>query len=216
MSAERIIYGAVNEAVLARVPKTARRVLDLGCGTGALGRKIKEAMNCQVVGVTYNEAEAELAAEHLDEVLVCDLNSFTSGEAGRFDCIICSHVLEHLYRPDKALAQLRRELCADGTLIVALPNVLYWRQRFEFLRGSFKYTDGGLMDRTHYRFFDWTTARELLTAGGFAIVEAQADGGFPLSRFLRQAGKGLDRAALKAAPGLFGFQFIFVCRSNGN
>lgn len=211
-----MIYEAFNQAVLARVPETTRRLLDLGCGSGALGRKIKETLECRVVGVTYSEAEAAQAAQCLDEVLVCDLNSFRPLAAGEFDCIICSHVLEHLYQPDEVLKRLRRGLSPDGVLIVALPNVLHWRQRLNFFRGSFRYTDGGLMDRTHYRFFDWTTAHELLTESGYRVVEAVADGSFPLSRFLSRAGEKLDRAALKKFPGLFGFQFVFMCHPNGD
>ncbi len=211
-----MIYEALNQPVLAHVPKTTKRLLDLGCGSGALGRKIKEELHCQVVGVTCSEAEAEMAARCLDEVLICDLNSFEPLEMGQFDCIVCSHVLEHLYRPDEVLKRLRHGLSPDGTLIVALPNVLHWRQRLEFLRGNFKYTEGGPMDRTHYRFFDWASAQEFLTGSGYSVVDAGADGGFPLSRFLSRAGKGLDRAALKTFPGLFGFQFIFVCRPNGS
>jgi SAM-dependent methyltransferase len=211
-----LIYEALNHAVLPRVPKTTRRLLDLGCGSGALGRKIKEETNCHVTGITFSKAEAALAGAHLDEVVVCDLNTFASNEAGSFDCVICSHVLEHLNQPDDLLRRLQRELTPHGTLIVALPNVLNWRQRVEFMRGNFRYTDGGPMDRTHYRFFDWNTAQELLTQSGYCIVAAEADGSFPLSRFLFGIGDMLDRAALRLSPGLFGFQFIFVCRPRSN
>jgi SAM-dependent methyltransferase len=211
-----MIYEAVNHAVLASIPKTTRRLLDLGCGSGALGQKIKDEINCQVVGVTYCEAEATLAAQRLDEVILCDINSFESEEPGRFDCIVCSHVLEHLYRPDEVLKGLRRELSPGGTLVVALPNVLHWRQRLEFLRGNFKYTEGGLMDSTHYRFFDWQTAQELVARSGYSIVDSRADGSFPLSRFIFPVGKRLDRAASKMFPGLFGFQFVFICLPRDN
>ncbi len=49
-----MIYGAVNRDVLARVPGGASRVLDVGCGTGALGRVVKiqrgRARGVRVVG----------------------------------------------------------------------------------------------------------------------------------------------------------------------
>jgi 2-polyprenyl-3-methyl-5-hydroxy-6-metoxy-1,4-benzoquinol methylase len=210
------IYGAVNQPVLARVPRMTKRLLDIGCGTGALGQKIKEEMDCQVVGITHSDSEAALARECIDQVLVRDLNSSEPLDMDQFDCIVCSHVLEHLYQPDEILKRVRHLLSPEGTLIVALPNVLFWRQRLNFLRGNFRYTEGGLMDRTHYRFFDWVTAQELLTESGYSVIEAQADGTFPLSRHLFRVGQWLDRAALKALPGLFGFQFVFVCRPNGN
>jgi SAM-dependent methyltransferase len=207
-----VIYGAINQDVLARVPREASRVLDVGCGTGALGRVVKERLGCELVGLTHTEAEAELAAVHLDRVLVCDLNDFEPGGLGKFDCVICSHVLEHLYRPERLLGQLKGSLAPGGVLIVALPNVLHWRQRLEFLRGNFRYEDGGLMDRTHYRFYDWETARALLNEGGYSVVGAEACGGFPLSRYASALGRRLDRAALRMSPGMFGTQFVFVCR----
>lgn len=208
-----MIYGAVNLAVAARVPESARRVLDLGCGNGALGAHLKRRPGREVVGVTFSEEEAREARSRLDDVLVCDLDDFDASGLGRFDCVVCSHVLEHLTRPEDLLRRLRGSLSADGVLVVALPNALYWRQRFEFLRGRFEYTDGGLMDRTHYRFYDWRTARALLTECGYAETASEADGGFPLSRFVPLLGRALDRAALRLGPGVFGVQFIVVSRS---
>jgi len=209
-------YEAVNQAVLSRVPKTTGRLLDVGCGTGLLGRRVKEAFGCQVVGVTNCKQEAALAAEHLDQVVLQDLNDFDPTKLGTFDCIVCSHVLEHLYQPNQVVERLRRVLTPEGTLIVALPNVLHWRQRLEFARGRFRYTDGGLMDHTHYRFFDWKSAQRLLSESGCSVIEGAAEGTFPLSRILFQAGRLVDRTAVAALPGLFGFQFVFVCRANGN
>ena len=206
-----MIYEAVNGPVLARVPQTTKRVLDLGCGSGALGERLRKEISCQVIGVTCSESEAELARKRLNQVLVRDLNSFDPSEVGNFDCIICSHVLEHLFNPHELLKRLRRSLLPGGALIVALPNVLHWRQRLQFVRGRFEYTEGGLMDRTHYRFFDWHTARVLLADSGYRVIEEQACGSFPLSRFLFRFGDWMDRVMLKMFPGLLGFQFVFVC-----
>jgi len=206
-----LIYEAVNQPVLARVPQSTKRVLDVGCGSGALGEQLRKEIDCRVIGITCSESEAELAGKWLNEVLVRDLNSFDPAEVGSFDCIICSHVLEHLFDPHGLLKRLRRSLLPGGALIVALPNVLHWRQRLQFVRGRFEYTEGGLMDRTHYRFFDWQTARALLADSGYRVIEEQAWGSFPLSRFLFRFGDWMDRVMLKMFPGLLGFQFVFVC-----
>src|SRR6266446_1933167 len=66
-----LCYSAVNLAVLCRVPVSAKRLLDLGCGTGALGRELKEITDREVFGVTYSKEEAALAAKNLDRVIVC-------------------------------------------------------------------------------------------------------------------------------------------------
>jgi SAM-dependent methyltransferase len=208
------MYEAINDSVMLRIPSNAKRILDIGCGSGNLGREIKSSIiNCEVVGVTYSESEANAASAFLDRVLIRDLNYFDTQELGQFDCIICSHILEHLYQPENLLIKLRSNLAPNGVLIIALPNTLHWKQRLEFLKGNFKYTDGGLMDRTHFRFFDWNTSVELVNSSGFKILFSEADGYLPMPgirRFIKSLASILDRLASKFAPGLFGVQFIIV------
>jgi SAM-dependent methyltransferase len=216
---EKIAYGAINKVVLACVPTGAKRVLDLGCGTGAFGARLKQDQECEVIGVTYSEAEAVTARDTLDTVLVDDLNDFQPDGLGQFDCIVCSHVLEHLYEPLDLLRRVRGSLAPGGVLVVALPNVLNWKQRVQFLRGRFRYTDGGLMDRTHFRFFDWQTAAQLVEGAGFQITGRQADGFMPLPglrRVLGRAAVRLDRIAARLLPGFFGYQFVFTARPAGD
>jgi SAM-dependent methyltransferase len=209
-----MIYQSVNQTVLRRIPVGTRTLLDVGCGGGAFGAAVRACMPCSVVGVTHSAAEADVARPLLDHVEVGDLNTFDPAVLGTFDCVVCSHVLEHLLAPDQVLVRLRSCLAPGGCLLVALPNVLYWKQRMQFMRGRFRYTNGGLMDNTHYRFFDWDSSQRLVRDAGYVMDEAAADGGFPLSRlFGEQLGSAIDRCAVSRYPGLFGFQFILRSRS---
>jgi SAM-dependent methyltransferase len=206
-----LTYGSVNPGVLSRVPSQARRVLDVGCGTGVLGRALKEGHPGRyVAGITHAEPEAERAREVLDQVIIADLETREFGDLGQFDCVICSHVLEHLRNPVDVLMRLRAVLAVGGTMLIALPNVLYWRQRLQFLLGRFRYTEGGLMDNTHVVFFDWTTARGLIERAGLRVSTCVSEGGFPGSRFLGPVGHVLDAVSLRVAPGLLGTQFVLV------
>ena len=208
-----MIYQSINQAVLDRIPRSVRSVLDVGCGGGVFGAAVKAVVPCAVVGLTYSEAEAAQARTCLDRVEVVDLNHFDATDLGTFDCVVCSHVLEHLLDPQTVLTQLRRCLTPGGTLLVALPNVLFWKQRVQFVQGRFRYTEGGLMDKTHFRFFDWDGAAQLVREAGFDVRERVADGGFPLSgRLGKSMGQTLDRSALARFPGLFGFQFVLSAR----
>lgn len=210
-----LTYGSVNSGILTRVPAECRRILDVGCGTGLLGRALKaDQRNRRVVGITHSEEEAALAREVLDQVVVADLETSEFGDLGEFDCVICSHVLEHLRNPEVVLARLQGVLAPSGTLLVALPNALYWRQRLQFLAGRFRYTQGGLMDSTHVVFFDWSTARGLVGKAGLQLTGSAAEGGFPGSRFLGVAGSLLDTVSLRLAPGLFATQFVLVARAS--
>lgn len=206
-----LTYGSVNPAVFSRVPVGSRRILDVGCGTGALGSALKlEHPGRYVAGITHAEQEADQAQKVLDLVAIADLETYEFASLGQFDCVICSHVLEHLRNPTDVLARLRQVLARDGVILIALPNVLYWRQRLQFLAGRFRYTEGGLMDSTHVVFFDWATARRLVADAGLHLSECVSDGGFPGSRFFGRVGSVLDAVSLRLAPGLMGTQFLLV------
>jgi hypothetical protein len=111
---------------------------------------------------------------------------------------------------------LRPALELGGTLAVALPNLLFWKERLQFLRGRFRYTEGGIMDSTHYRFFDFVSAQELIHAGGYRVVDADADGVLPLGPLRRLLPSSwttrCDNWGLRKFPGLFGWQFLIEAR----
>ena len=222
-----MIYEAVNEPLLQRVPPGLRRVLDLGCGTGVFGEFLRARRpGCKVLGVTFSEVEAEAARPRLDGVLVRDLDHFDPAEVRQqpgfeagVDGVICSHVLEHLLNPAALLRALPVCLTpsAEGAaVVVGLPNVMLWKQRWQFLQGRFRYTEGGIMDGTHRAFYDWDSARALLTDNGFRLESAVGNGAFPQPGLRRLLGPSLsarlDEVALRRFPNVFGYQFIMVAR----
>jgi SAM-dependent methyltransferase len=214
MSDTGLVYSAVNSVVLERIPSTARSILDIGCGDGALGAALKLRAPCAVTGVTASDEESRRARALLDDVVQADLETVSLTSLGTFDVVVCSHILEHLRDPRGLLCRLRSNLAPKGLLVVALPNPLLWRQRLAFLRGRFRYTEGGIMDSTHLKFFDWVTARDLVRSAGYEILDAVAEGGFPGTRLiplsLSGIGRRIDLAAVEAYPGLFGVQFVIV------
>jgi SAM-dependent methyltransferase len=208
------LYQAVNGRVLSLVPRSALRILDVGCGTGTLGERLRREQEASVVGITYSQQEAELASHQLSKVICADLNGFDFSSLGKFDCVIMSHVIEHLYSPEETLERVKHALEPDGVIIVAVPNVLFWRQRLEFLLGKWRYQDGGILDRTHFRFFDYVSSRETLEGAGFTILETVPDGIFPQTRPIRQLlgplAARVDRFMCRHLPGMFAFQFVYL------
>ncbi len=97
------------------------RVLDLGCGTGVLGRQLLER-GCDVVFADVeNGLPAEVPSERFRKV---NIDADDWGELGRFELVICSNVLEHLARPCRLLTGLERLVTAGGHVYLSWTNWL--------------------------------------------------------------------------------------------
>ena len=143
-------------SVLAEHIHTDSTVLDLGCGSGALGKYLTETKSCICDGLTWSEAEAEHARPHYRSVVVDNLE--TSDLPSHFphqqyDYIVCADVLEHLSRPERIVDACRSLLAPGGKLLISVPNAAYCGLIAELMQGEFKYREEGLLDRTHLRFF---------------------------------------------------------------
>jgi SAM-dependent methyltransferase len=212
--ADRLYQNAGNPPLLALVPTTPGRALDCGCGAGDNAR-ILRSRGWTVTGITASSAEQQVAAEHCDRVFLADLEDPLPAEiGGPFDLVILSHVLEHLVHPEALLHALQALLSPNGVLAVALPNVLFYPQRFKALRGRFEYERDGIMDETHLRFFTFASGRELLRRSGFRVLSAGAAGGVPLWKLRRLLPQSwidrVNRVACRSWPGLFGRQCLYL------
>lgn len=152
-----------------------KSVLDVGCATGYLAKTLNAFGNV-VTGVEYDPEAAAVAAEHLKRVVVADLDSvdLTESLGGEtFDVVIFGDVLEHLRDPLPPLRQARRMLNPGGYIIISIPNVSHGDVRMSLLLGRFRYSNVGLLDNTHLRFFTRETLQELLDDAGFVALEVR-------------------------------------------
>ncbi len=166
--------------VRALVPAGTRRLLDVGCSSGALGAALKAAApGLEVVGIEADEALATDARDRLDDVLVTDLDALPADPSvldglAPFDCLVAADVLEHLRDPDAVLASLVELLSPGGTVIVSLPNVRHWETFWQIgVKGSFPRRSVGIFDRTHLRWFTLADAHALLQGAGLEVLEVR-------------------------------------------
>jgi 2-polyprenyl-3-methyl-5-hydroxy-6-metoxy-1,4-benzoquinol methylase len=197
-----------------------RDVLDIGCGEGFFAAELKKAGN-RVVGVDALPAVSESHA--LEQYFSADLNDargvFRQLNGRRFDRVLLLDVLEHLVRPEQLLAEAKSALNANGCLIVSLPNVAHFAVRLALLFGQFNYAERGILDRTHLRFFTRKTARRLLEAAGYEILETRATItpaelvlGLAQANALIRAINAIQGALTRLLPGLMAYQFVFLAR----
>ncbi|HEX6388171.1 MAG TPA: class I SAM-dependent methyltransferase [Solirubrobacteraceae bacterium] len=153
--------------VAAMVPAGRRRILDLGCSSGALGAALKARDGCEVVGVERDPLFAERAAQRLDRVVVADLDAPLPDDLGTFDCLIAADVLEHLRDPWGVLAQAVTRVEPGGYVVVSLPNIRHWSALWTIARhGTFPRAAQGIFDATHLRWFTLADAIGLLEQAG--------------------------------------------------
>jgi methionine biosynthesis protein MetW len=163
-AARAAAYERARPEILEHVPRTARRVLDLGCATGTTGAALKRRQDVEVVGVELEPEYAREAATRLDQVLNADAES--AAPAGRFDVLIAADILEHLKDPWATLQRYAELLEPGATAIVSLPNVAHWSTYAHLVRGSWPRRPEGIFDATHLRWFTLADARELLRQAG--------------------------------------------------
>lgn len=192
------------------IPNGPNVVMDLGCASGRLGRKLLELRKAQeVVGVEIFESAASEAALHYEKVHVGDIEDMDLDYQGHFDVVICGDILEHLKEPSKIIKKIHGWLKDEGQLLCCVPNIRYWRVwRDVVLRGDFEYASEGILDQTHLRFFTRRSFERMLETAGFRVEHSD----------MRLAAGSKHRIANQLTLGclkeLLGFQIIVSARKN--
>jgi len=178
-------------------------ILDVGCGQGILGKWLKERVDGRVTihGIDISPRSVEIARGVLDRAEMVDITRAEelAGilQSGKYDFIILSEVLEHLFWPEHVLKAIDEFGVPGVKVIVTVPNVLFWKNRLKILRGKFEYKRRGLMDRGHIHFFTWKSFRKMAEECGFAIKETA-----------HHVPTLVLRPIARLSPGLAAFQFI--------
>lgn len=154
------------------IPKTSKRILDVGCSEGKFGLQLKEMLDAEVWGVEMAQAAAEAARKRLDRVLVGDIMQQLGQLPDRyFDCIIFNDVIEHLVDPYQVLLAMKQKLSSRGVIVSSMPNVRFFRNLFNLvIRGDWRYEDSGTLDKTHLRFFTKKSIGPMFESVGYRVI----------------------------------------------
>jgi len=184
------------------------RVLDVGCSSGYLARPLREA-GARVVGIELDPAAAAEARAVCEAVVVGDVESVDLPfEPASFDVVLCGDVVEHLRDPGAALARLRQFLRPGGRLVLTTPNVANWAIRLSLLAGRWRYTDRGILDRTHTHLFTRKTLNETVTQAGYRVVELDHTAPVPFVGTPRV--EQVAHAVAAVRPSLLAYQLLLA------
>ena len=143
----------------------ARLVLDLGCATGDLGRYKPEGT--EVYGLEISPALVAQAAPY-ETVQVWDLDEQAPLPFAddHFDAVVAKDSLEHLQKPWRTVAEIRRVLKPGGLVMASV--ICYRSARL-------------WSDYTHVRGFTMNSLRQMFADAGFQVLDAWRMGGVPLA-----------------------------------
>lgn len=205
-------FAAARPEMLAFVPDGAFRVLDIGCGDGSFGASLKQLRPRQVTGIEHVPEIAEIAKTRLDRVLAVDIEGTLPFAEGEFDCIVANDILEHLVDPWTTVKRLVPLLQPGGHLVASIPNVRHYKVLKALIQDkTWEYSDKGVLDRTHLRFFTHRTIPPLFESAGLVVERLEGINGRKRYPFKYAILNWLTLGGLEDARFL---QFACVCRKS--
>ena len=148
-------------------------ILEFGCGNGN---------NLKYFGSQFN-----LSKDHLFGVDIChssdsiknefifthsSIEQYLTENKKKFDLIIFSDVLEHIYNPFSILEKINSHLSSNAIILISVPNLQNIKYIDAITTGNFYYDKTGLFDETHIRFFTLKSLIHYLSQQHFEIISS--------------------------------------------
>lgn len=164
-------------ALFINLPKG--RILDLGCGDGDYGRKLKD-LGFDVVAGDIDLARFKYKNEI--EFKHCDITKGMPFSDNYFDYVLLIEVVEHLRNPYVVMPEINRIIKPNGSLVMSTPNILNLKSRLRFLfEGAYDYFREPPLDQAknprevifnlHIVPYRYQELEYLLSATGFKIED---------------------------------------------
>lgn len=173
-------YDHVNPAVLKHMlsfTENNLKVLDVGCWSGGLGKALQEENRTSYVidGIDIDNKMLSIAKKEAKYRNVYNLDLNNKSEIKKiteiYDVLVLGDVLEHTVEPEKTLSYLLPKLKRGGYVVVSLPNIAFIKYRLTHLLGNWNYTNTGIMDKTHLKFFTLDTMLSLFSSLDLEVLE---------------------------------------------
>ncbi len=172
------------------------KILDIGCGDGFISSLIKDITKAEVYGVDISRSSVEKARKKGIKAKVVNIDKKFPFRSNTFDAVFCGDIVEHIYDSEALLMKIYNILKPEGYLIVSVPNIAAWYNRFFLLVGLMpiwvesslkRYTGNPFIKEGvgHIHAFTERSLKELLQLTGFKIESVKGspilgDGSFPL------------------------------------
>lgn len=197
--------------------KEYSKVLDVGCATGYIAKKLKLTKNCNVWGIEKNNNAVILAQQYYEKVKVGDIESLKKlpFKKNFFDYILLLDILEHVKNHNYVLNLLKPYLRQNGQIIISTPNIAFISIRLALLFGRFNYHKQGILDESHTHFFTKKSLLDLINKNDLNLIDFDSACGFSqiilIGKYLNKIPKYLQYYITRCLDALLAYQFIAIC-----
>lgn len=155
-----------------------RSICDLGCGNGHISGRLSK-LGYDVTGVDASASGIRIARNAYPKAKF--IHARIEGElTGKFDLVISSDVIEHLYRPSDLLEAARSLLGPNGHVLIGTPYHGYLKNLVLAATGKMEAHFSALHDGGHVKFFSVNTLSKLMISHSFAELKFTFYGRAPL------------------------------------
>lgn len=162
--------------------KAGDRVLDVGCGNGAMAGRLLD-LGCDVVGIDLSEQGIRIAREQYPrgrfEVMMADSDILDHLGEEPFDVVISTEVVEHLYDPGSYLRGCYGALRFGGRFICSTPYHGYLKNLTLSVLNAWDSHWHPSKVGGHIKFWSRTTLSEEMSKAGFLDLGFRGAGRLP-------------------------------------
>lgn len=161
------------EPLLPRDAAQTQRVLEIGCSEGHTLEWLKKSGRSTWTAGVEPFAEVHADARAIDAFFKLDIEKeLPLVAAESVDVVLCLDVLEHLVDPWATLRRLDTLLKPGGLWIISVPNIRNYHILMDLaFKGKFEYSESGILDRTHLRFFTRDSAIAMAECTGAVVTQ---------------------------------------------
>jgi 2-polyprenyl-3-methyl-5-hydroxy-6-metoxy-1,4-benzoquinol methylase len=160
---------------------SVKRILDVGCGNGAMCGALADA-GFEMVGCEPDDEGIAFATKRYPAIRFHQIGIYddpsTLGEK-EFDAVVSTEVIEHLMHPKFLPRFASQVLRPGGHLIVSTPYHGYLKNLMLAITGKFDFHFTALWDGGHVKFWSRATLTRLLTDEGFEVIDFIGAGRLP-------------------------------------
>ena len=146
-------------------------ILDIGAGNGILAQVLrKSGKSFQIDGIEPCAKACEIAAPYYRNLYQGYIQDYIDKiNFEDYDYIVMADLIEHVSDPLDLLQNISDQISAKTKVIIDVPNVSFASVRLSLLKGIWDYSDSGLIEKTHLRFFTKKTLLAMFKNANFKV-----------------------------------------------